>query len=94
MDGRLNHLTRAEREVLWVMALNALDQETNGTEAGLYFRGWAHIAACIGYGGKEWEPGAERAVARAIKGLTDKGFIKAEGHLGGRASPMVYRLTL
>jgi hypothetical protein len=94
MAGSLNGLSRVAREALWVLALNALDQETKNQPAHIYFRGWNHLAACLGYAGREATPGARSAVKRAMRELTEAGYIKAEGHLNGRASPMVYRLTL
>lgn len=98
MAGTMKGLSQAARVTLLTMALNAHDVDEKGTLAYCYFRGWNHLGRMLGYEpagpDERLSKAAEQAVTRAIRELTKAGLIEAIGHINGRSSPMVYRLTL
>lgn len=46
-----------------------------------YFGGWDTLALCLGY--EEHSHAAENAVGRAIRQLTEAGYIKPDGFASG-----------
>lgn len=94
MGGALAVLTPNEHHVVWVMALNAHDTGTKDAPARTYFRGWEHLAR-VALRRPTYDDAAEQAVAVAIRGLVDKGFVKRAGRRhGARHTPAMYELTL
>ena len=92
MAGRLDDLTMGGRYALLLMALNAHDTGTKDTPEACYFRGWEHLASCMGHRGLT--PAGERAVARAIADLRDHKLIDVDEWPNRGHRHQVYRLTL
>lgn len=61
--------------VLVVMALHSLDPGPKVKDPLHYFGGWPALAIALGFA--EYTPSAERAVARAIAQLVDKGAVES-----------------
>lgn len=60
--------------VLVTMALHSLDPGTSTTTPLHYYAGWPVLAIALGY--HEYGPVPERAVARCVAELVDKGVVK------------------
>lgn len=94
MAGALSTLTPNEAACLWVLALNARDTSTDDTPAHVYFRGWEHLALAA-LRRPEYDLAAEQAVARAMRGLANKGYVKRVGRRRGQQhGPVQYEVTL
>lgn len=94
MAGRLAELSPRDIATLYVMAENSHDTGTKTIPAGVYFRGWTHLAAATGWGEAAVSPAARRAVARSLAALTKAGFINPIGRRSGhRHAPMGYEIT-
>lgn len=94
MGGRLATLSANARLVLWVMALNARDMETEQEPRSTYFRGWEHLARA-GLGREEYDDAARQAVQRAVKELVDTGWIKPVGRRHGTRNGLaMYELVI
>jgi len=89
--GHLVNQSDRALAVLFVMASVARDSATRKVDAGVYYAGWELLARVLGF--KVYNPAAERAVARAIRELTDAGLVVREGRPGPRQR-QVYRLAL
>jgi hypothetical protein len=92
MAGRLSGLTPSAHLVLVGMAVNAHDTGTATLPAACYFRGWEHLSIWLGY--DKYDATAERAVCRAVAGLTRRGLVEVVARRGGNRGPVVYRLHL
>lgn len=92
MDGRLKGLPVRTRFVLWVMASNAHDTGNETTPMGCYFRGWEHLAICMGYDGLD--ANGERAVATAVSQLVAAGLIEKDDMATLDRRKITYRLHL
>ena len=76
--------------VLFTMALHSLDPDKGVVDPLHYYGGWHKLAMSLGF--HEYTPSAERAVARAIAQLVDKGVVKPVDY--SRAGSRVYQLHL
>lgn len=92
MGGGLDDLSKTAHLALIYMAQNAHDKGTEDTPQACYFRGWAHLAAVLGYPGLT--KAGERTVARAVSELVTAGLIKVDDWEGHRRRQTCYRLTL
>ena len=73
------NISHAAALILYRMAAAAHDKDTSEYSARYYFGGWKPLAAALGYQVDDDGPlpaAAHRAVARAIRELTDQGLIK------------------
>lgn len=94
MGGALSTLSPNARLVLFVMCLNARDTGTKTDPGRTYFRGWEHLAH-VALARSEYDRAAEVAVLRAIRELTDAGWIKQVGRRHGmRHGKAMYELHL
>lgn len=66
--------THGAKVVLLTMALHSLDPGPKVKTPLHYYAGWPVLALSLGY--DTYTPGAERAVARLISQLVDKGVVK------------------
>lgn len=90
-DTRLKGIGPGPLLVLWVMAINARDDAEGRDVALVYFRGWPHLAAVLGY--PAWDERAHRAIARHVADLTSRGLVEPVSRRGRRGN-RVYRLHL
>jgi hypothetical protein len=92
-DDRMHTLSAAARLVLFGMAASALDKPTDSNDARCYFRGWEYLA--VNYLGHQSNSlTGKRAVARAVRELTEHKLITAEERINGQHSARIYRLHL
>lgn len=90
----LGGLSPNARTMLYVLALNAHDRETEDAPARVYFRGWAHLAGAA-LGREVYDHAAELAVGRVVRELNQAGLIEHDGRRHGRQQgPVMYRLVL
>lgn len=94
LAGGLDGLSRPAYQCLAHMAVVARDQNTDDTEACLYFGGWAWLAAVALHRPPPYDEADRQAVQRAIRELIDGGHIKPHGRISGQQSNAVYELTL
>ena len=90
-DHRLKGIRGTTLLVLLVMALNARDDQEGRDVALVYFRGWSHLAAVLGY--PAYDRKAERAVARHVADLRTRGLVTPIARRGVRGN-QVYALHL
>jgi hypothetical protein len=90
-NPRLKGITSSGMLVLLVMAANARDDDGDRDVGLVYFRGWAHLAAMLGY--PEYDRRAERTVARLLADLAVRGLVEPVARRGPRGN-RVYRLHL
>jgi hypothetical protein len=92
MAGRLDDISNTSRYVLLLMALNAHDTGTKDTPEACYFRGWEHLASCMGHRGLT--AGGRSAVYRALTELRDAKLVDVDEWPNRGHRHQVYRLTL
>lgn len=90
-DPRLKGIPAGPLAVLLVMAANARDDAEGRDVALVYFRGWHHLAAVLGY--PDYDQRAHRAVARHLADLGSRGLVQPVARRGARGN-RVYRLHL
>lgn len=83
-------LSPRARVVLLTMALHCLDTPSKDNPPNVYWGGWPRLSVALGF--VAYDDTARKAVQRAVRELTDAGYVKVEGHgYGYRAA---YRILV
>lgn len=78
-DPRFKDMPASARAVLLYMAGVTLDVDSDSTPAGHYYGGWDRLARTLGHPNADHNTAGERAVARALRELRERGIVRRVG---------------